>query len=180
MFLLNFRPIQSTAFEGPGLFRFDFKECDFEQRFYTYDNSLKSIERVLDGLKTSRLLSKGAYQWYDHHFGPVIIDNIHAEDFSQIDSLKLENTLSHLVDSTIAKFYEVRYENGELDVVKHKIRTAIEFIPVDTVLFFKYDVEINKTNIGSTKVVEHNLFDYFYFIIGFNEKKFYLMTLFYE
>lgn len=180
MFPLNLKLTSCTTFEGPGLFRFDLKECDFESRFYTFDNSEKSIERVLQGLKNSGLLSKGAYKWYDNNFGPIIIKNIAPEDFAQIDSLKLENILNKLIESTTEKFHDLNYKNGEIDIVKRKINNAIEFIPIDSVLFFIYNVKINKTNIGSTKVEEHNLFEYFYFIFGYNETKFYLLTLFFE
>lgn len=104
MFPLNLKLTSCTSFEGPGLFIFDFKECDFESKFYTFDNSEKSIERVLQGLKNSGLLSKGAYKWYDNNFGPVIVKNIAPVDFTQIDNLKLESILNKLIEGTIEKY----------------------------------------------------------------------------
>lgn len=180
MFPLHLNLISCSSFEGPGLFRFDFKECEFDSKFYSFDNSKRSIERVLQGLKNSELLSRGAYKWYDNNFGPLIIKNITPEDFIQIDSLKLESILNKLIEDTKEKYYDLNYKNGETEIVKRKVNNIIEFIPVDKVLFFMYNVEINKTNIGSTKVEEHNIFDYFYFIFGYNETNFYMLTLFFE
>jgi hypothetical protein len=180
MFTLSLKLTQTSCFEGPGLFRFDFKECVFENKFYTYDNSEKSLERVINSLKTSGLLSQGRYKWYDNNFGPVIIKNIEPKDFKQIENLRLATVLNNLIEGTTKKYYNLSYTNSEIDIVKRKIQNAIEFIPLDKVLFFIYNIEINKTNSGNIKLEEHNLFDYFYFVIGYNEVNFYLLTLFYE
>ena len=179
-FNFDFRLIQNDSFKGPGLFAFDFKECDFLPAFYTYNNSKDSLERVLNSLKNSRLLLTGSYKWYDKHYGPIVIDNIQPEDFEFIDGLQLYSEIDKLVDQTKDQFYELDYRNDETSIVKHKIRRVTEFVPIDSVTFFKYNVEVKAENTGSMKVVEHNLFNYFYFIIGFNQTKFYLITLFYE
>lgn len=180
MFPLEFHRFQNTSFDGPGLVRFDFKECAFDPKFYTFNDSRECLEDVLDSLKKSGLLSRGAYKWYDHHFGPIVMEHIHAEDFVKISGDQLLDTLYQFVDSSLEVYSEEKYENGELDIAKHKIRTALAFVPTDQVLFFKYAIKIEKENFGSTKLVDLNIFDYFYFIIGYNETRFYLMTVFYE
>lgn len=179
MFPLELHRIQTTSFDGPGLVRFDFKECAFAPTFYTFKDSPECLERVLDSLKKSGLLSKSANKWYDNYFGPIVIEHIHAEDFVKIEGDQLLDTLYQCVDSSLEAYPDIKYENGELDIAKYKISTALSFIPTDQVLFFKYAIKIEKENFGSTKLVDLNIFDYFYFIIGYNETRFYLMTVFY-
>jgi hypothetical protein len=177
---LRLQSYQNNSFEGPSHFTFDFKECCFDPIFHTYDNFQNSISVVLEALKLSGHLTRGAYKGYDNHYGPVTIENIQVEDFVEIEGKKLLTTLNQLIDGTSSKFYNLTYENRALDIVKRKVHTVLECMPLDGVSFFKYNVEIGKTNIGSIKVVEHNLFDYFYFFIGFNNARFYLLTLFSE
>lgn len=178
-FPLNGHIICNDTFQGPGCVAFDFKEYRFEPFFYTYDNTDKSFARVLDAIKRLGLLENGIYKWYPKHYGPVIIDQIEINDFVQIESNKLPQELNFLVDNLHAQYFTEGGQPIDRQVIKDKIHYSLWLVPLDTSIFFKYNVPIGSTNTGSAKVVEHNLFSYFYSIIGYNQDKFYLMTLFY-
>ena len=180
MFDLELHLINNDSFQGPGLFRFDFKECMFFPKLHSFNHSKEIFEFVLLSLKKTKLLETGAYKWYDNHYGPIVIANIQIADFLPIRYQTIHQEVDKIVDEAKGKYYDLMYENDESEYVKNKIRKIIECIPFDKTVFYKYAIEVKKTNIGSTKLVEHNLFDYFYFIIGFNEEKFYLLTLFFE
>lgn len=179
MIPLNIHLYHSTAIEGPGLFRFDLKECKFGPRFFTYNTNTVSVEKVLDAVKRNGLLNKVAYLGLNGYFGPVNIEHLSADDFKLLDGSYIKQTLDELVDLATASFVDVDYKNGEADLIKIRIGHALEFIPVDFVSFFLYNVPIRKQNTGNLKLEGQNIFDYFYFIFGFNEESFYLITLFY-
>lgn len=180
MFEFGFQLVQNDFFEGPGLFRFDFKECHFIPKFYTYNSTKESFERILKSLKKSRLLTTGTYRWMDNYYGPIAIENIEVEDFVQFDGLKLYNEIGQLIECATTHFSDLVYQNGEKEKVNYKAQRILEFIPVDTTTFYRYNLKVQKLNLQNQKLIENNLFDYFFFIIGFNEEKFYLITLFYE
>lgn len=180
MFDLELHLTNNDSFQGPGIFRFDFKECAFTPRFNSFSELNKSFDLVLQSLKKTKLLETGAYKWYDNHYGPVVIENIQYEDFVQVDNHNIYQELDRIIDETKDKYNDLTYINDESEYVKNKIGRILEYIHFDKTIFYKYAIEVKKTNIGSTKLVEHNIFDYFYFMIGFNEEKFYLLTLFFE
>lgn len=179
-FPLSGHLICNDAFEGPEAVNFDFKEYRFQPTFHTYDASLKSFDRVLDVVKQCRLMEKGAYTWYPNHFGPIIIDNIETKDFKLVEGLNLLQELDSLVDNINERYFCIHDFPLDRQIIKDKIHFLLRLIPLDTSIFFQYNVAVAKNNPGSKKVVEHNLFDYFYFLIGYNKEKFYLITLFYE
>lgn len=172
--------ICNDSFEGPGAVKFDFKEYCFQPTFHTYDASLDSLERVLDAVKRSGLMEKGAYTWYPNHFGPSNIDNIETKDFKLVEGLNLLQELDNLVDNLKERYFCLHDYLVDRQIIKDKIHFLLRLIPLDTSIFFQYNVAVTSYNPGSIKVFEHNLFDYFYFFIGYNKEKFYLITLFYE
>ena len=179
-FPLNGHIVCNDTFQGPGGVAFDFKEYRFEPIFYTYDNSEKSFGRALDAIKRLGLMERGIYEWYPKHYGPVIIEQIDPKDFIQIDSYKLPHEIDNLVNNIDEQYFTRDDKPVDRQIIKDKIHYSLRLVPLDTSIFFKYNVPIGSTNIGSTKVVEHNLFCYFHSLIGYNQEKFYLLTLFYE
>lgn len=171
----------NDSFQGPGGVAFDFKEYEFQPTFFTYDNSERSFNRVLDAIKRLGLMERGQYKWYPKHYGPLIIDQIEVSDFVKVDSYQLFQELDNLVENFDDDYFINRDDLPiERQLIKDKIQFSMRLVPFDKTLFFKYNVPIASTNIGSTKVVEHNRFCYFHSLIGYNETKFYLLTLFYE
>jgi hypothetical protein len=172
--------VYNDFFEGPEAVKFDLKEYRFHPTFHTYDESLKSFDRVLAAVKQCRLIEKGAYTWYPNHFGPIIIDNIETKDFKLVKGTNLLQEMDNLVDNINDRYFCIHDLPIERQIIKDKIHYLLRLIPFDTCIFFQYNVAVTPYNPGSKKLIEHNLFDYFYFLIGYNKEKFYLITLFYE
>lgn len=125
-------------------------------------------------------MERGIYKWYPEHYGPVIINQIEIHDYVKIESYNLLQELDNLVDNIHEHYFTRDYKPVDRQFIKDKMHFSLRLVPLDTSIFFKYNVPIGATNIGSTKVVEHNLFCYFHSLIGYNQDKFYLLTLFYE
>lgn len=172
--------ICNDTFQGPGGVAFDFKEYRFDPAFYTFDNSEKSFARVLNVIRRLGIMEQGIYRWYPKHYGPVIIDQIETSDFTQIDSWRLLQEIDKLVDSIHVQYFTRDDKPVDRQFIKDKIHFCLRLVPLDTSIFFKYNVPVASLNTGSTKVIEHNLFCYFHALIGYNQDKFYLLTLFYE
>lgn len=179
-FPLHGHIICNDTLQGPGSVTFDFKEYQFEPTFFTYENSEQSFGRVLEAIKRIGLMERGMYKWYNGHYGPVVINQIKTNDFVQIESYTLLHELDNIIDNIHELYFIEDNKPVDRQFIKDKIRFSLRLVPLDTVIFFKYNVPIDKTNIGSEKVVEHNLFCYFHSLIGYNQDKFYLLTMFYE
>lgn len=54
--------VYNDFFEGPEAVKFDLKEYRLQPTYYTYDESLKSLDRVLAAVKQCRLMEKGHLQ----------------------------------------------------------------------------------------------------------------------
>lgn len=172
--------ICNDSFEGPDALKFDFKEYRFQPTFHTYDESKKSFDRVLDAVKRCGLMEKGAYTWFPNYFGPINIGNIETKDFKRVEGFNLLKELDNLVDNLKERYVCLHDFPLDRQVIKDKIHFLLRLIPLDTSIFFQYNVAVTPYNPGSKKVFEHNLFDYFFFFLGYNKEKFYLITLFYE
>lgn len=179
-FALSGYLICNDSFEGPEAVKFDFKEYRFQPTFHTYDASMDSLGKVLDTVKRSGLMEKGAYVCYPNHFGPINIDNIETKDFKLVERLNLLQELDSLVDNLEDRFLCNNDFPIDRQIIKDKIHFLLRLIPLDTSIFFQYNVAVKQYNPGSIKVFEHNPFNYFYFFVGYNKEKFYLITLFYE
>jgi hypothetical protein len=172
--------ICNDTYDGPGAVRFDFKELRFQPTFYSFDNSEKSFARVLDTLKRKGVFERGIYKWYDKYYGPVIIDKIEKRDFVQIEGEQLLEQIFNLVDNICDQYFDGDYALIDRQLIKDKIAFSLRLIPTDVSIIFKYNVKVESSNLGSDKVVEQNLFCYFHFLIGYNQEKLYLFTLFFE
>jgi len=88
--------------------------------------------------------------------------------------------MDNLVDNINDRYFCIHDLPLERQIIKDKIHYLLRLIPFDTCIFFQYNVAVTPYNPESKKLIEHNLFDYFYFLFGYNKEKFYLITLFYE
>lgn len=179
-FFLNGYIVCNDTFQGPGAVAFDFKEYCFDPTFYTCDDSERSFKRVMDTIKRLGIFERGIYWWYPKHYGPIIIDQIETKDFTQVENSQLPQEIDNLVNSIHEQYFTKDYKPIDRQLIKDKIHFSLRVVPLDKSIFFRYNVPIRSTNLESKKVVEHNLFSYFHSLIGYNQERLYLLTIFYE
>lgn len=171
---------QTNSFTGPGMFCFEFKECRIESGLRPIGKTEADLARVLDAMIREKIPLRGHFKWYNGQYGPIILDFLSAADFGKCIASGVTDELDRMVEAASIHFKEFSYANGEPEIVKHKIHALLGFIPTDTTAFFKYTRPIGKSNPGSIHLMEHNQYDYFHLLIGFNDDSCYLISLFWD
>jgi hypothetical protein len=169
--------IQVNSFTGPGMFCFEFKECSVKG-IYPKTQGMPDLDNIINVLRQFNIPGRGHFKWYEGCYGPIVLDTLSAKDFTPVSGFR--SILDEMVDSGARCFTGFEYMNGEPEIIRHKIHALTGFVPDDTTAFFRYTREIRKYNEKSIHLLEHNQYDFFHLLIGYNENTCYLISLFWD
>lgn len=163
---------------GPGSIALEFTHFRFKRNLEEISEGLVNFPQVLKSLQYSRYFKVG-YQPDQERYGPFLKRSIKPTLFEKIDAAHIPNKTADFLRE-VAKQQNFRFDDIAFFV--EKLEFNLRYVPVDQTEFYLFtpSFSIKPDSTNGDLIEEPTLFDYFYSIIGFNDQKVYLISIWYD
>lgn len=163
---------------GPGSIALEFTHFRLKRNLEEISEGLVSFHQVLKSLQHSRYFKVG-YQADQERYGPFFKHSIKPTLFEKIDAANIPSKTADFLKE-VAKQQNFRFHDIAFFV--EKLEFNLRYVPVDQTEYYHFlpSFSTRPDSIDGNLIEEPTLFDYFYSIIGFNDRQVYLLSIWYD
>jgi hypothetical protein len=163
---------------GPGELALEFTHFKFQRNGKEISEGVVSFQQVFEAMKNSRYYKAG-FQINPDCYGPFFKARLSYNDYEEVESTAVVSVVETFLKN-------IEKENGfhfhDSNFFAEKVAFNIRYIPLDTTRFLYFKHSFSKRPSPSyTPLTDEILgFDYFFSMIGFNESRIYLISVWYD
>jgi hypothetical protein len=163
---------------GPGELALELTHFKFKRDFEEISEGTVSFKQVFQTMKDSRHYKVG-FQSSSDFYGPFYKSRLSYNDYEEVESASIVTVVETFIKN-IEKGNGFRFHDSKFFAEKVAFNTR--YIPLDTTRFLYFKHSFSKRPFPSHTPLTDEIigFDYFFSMIGFNESRIYLISVWYD